>query len=71
MELVGKLDHIELDIDGAPTEAVSGYLAGLNLYPNENVKLMLNVIRVTSEKIATADDDDAATVISTRLQLAF
>jgi len=35
------------------------------------VKLMLNVIRVTSEKIATADDDDAATVISTRLQLAF
>ncbi|MCH2335325.1 MAG: hypothetical protein MK311_11245, partial [Pseudomonadales bacterium] len=71
MELVGKLDHIELDIDGAPTEAVSGYLAGLNLYPNKNVKLMLNVIRVTSEKIATADDDDAATVISTRLQLAF
>jgi phosphate-selective porin OprO/OprP len=71
VELVGKLDHIELDIDGAPTEAVSGYLAGLNLYPSKNVKLMLNVIRVTSEKIATADDDDAATVISTRLQLAF
>jgi phosphate-selective porin OprO/OprP len=71
VELVGKLDHIELDIDGAPTEVVSGYLAGLNLYPNKNVKLMLNVIRVTSEKIATANDDDAATVISTRLQLAF
>ena len=71
VELVGKLDHIELDIDGAPPEVVSGYLAGLNLYPNKNVKLMLNVIRVTSEKIATADDDDAATVISTRLQLAF
>jgi hypothetical protein len=32
---------------------------------------MLNVIRVTSEKIATAGDDDTATVISTRLQLAF
>ena len=70
-ELVGKLDRIQLDIDGAPTQAVSGYLVGLNLYPNKNVKLMLNVIRVTSEKIATADDDDAATVISTRLQLAF
>ncbi len=71
MELVGKLDHIEWDIEGLPTQAVSGYLAGLNLYPNKNVKLMLNVIRVTSEGIATADEDDAGTVISTRLQLAF
>jgi len=71
VELVGKLDHIELDIDGAPTEEVSGYLAGLNLYPNKNVKLMLNVIRVSSKSIATVDDDDAATVLSTRLQLAF
>ena len=71
IELVGKWDHIELDIDGVPTEEVSGYLAGLNLYPNKNVKLMLNVIRVTSENIAVNNDDNAATVISTRLQFAF
>ena len=71
IELVGKLDHIELDIDGALTEEVSGYLAGLNLYPNKNVKLMLNIIRVASKNIAANNDDDAATVISTRLQFAF
>ena len=71
IELVGKLDHIELDIDGVPTEEVSGYLGGLNVYPNKNVKLMLNVIRVTSKNIAANNDDDAATVISTRLQFAF
>ena len=70
IELVGKLDHIEFDMGGTSTEAVSGYLAGLNLYPNRNLKLMLNLIRVNSNNIAAEADDDAATVISIRLQLA-
>ena len=70
IELVCKLDHIEFDMGCTSTEAVSGYLAGLNLYPNRNLKLMLNLIRVNSNNIAAEADDDAATVISIRLQLA-
>lgn len=71
VELVGKLDNIKFDISGAPTEEVSGYLAGLNFYPNRNVKMMLNIIRINSKDIAANTGYDAATVISTRLQLAF
>jgi phosphate-selective porin OprO/OprP len=71
IELVGKFDRIKFDRTGESTEAVSGYLVGLNLYPNQNLKLMLNLIRVNSKNMAADAEDDAATVISTRLQLAF
>lgn len=71
VELVAKVDKIEFDVSGAPTEEVTGVLVGVNLYPNRNVKLMADVIQVDSSNIAAPGDDDDALVISARLQLAF
>ncbi|MFW6093906.1 MAG: OprO/OprP family phosphate-selective porin [Pseudomonadota bacterium] len=70
LELVAKVDRLRFDVDGRADEDVDGYLLGANYYPNRNVRLMLNVIRVTSDGIVGVEDDDDATVISTRIQLA-
>ncbi len=71
VELVAKVDRIRFEVDGQPDQDVNGYLVGANWYPNRNVKLMLNVIRVNSDGVVGAGEDDDATVVSTRLQVAF
>ena len=71
IELVAKIDQIELDVGGTPTEEVTGILAGVNFYLNRNVKLMANLISVDSKNIAAPGDDDDALVVSTRVQIAF
>lgn len=70
VELVAKYDDLAFDVDGEPEQNVSGYLIGANWYVNRHVKLMLNVIRVTSDDVIASGLDDDATVISTRLQVA-
>jgi phosphate-selective porin OprO/OprP len=71
VELVAKLDRIRFDVDGRPDEEAQGVLVGANWYPNQHVKLMVNVIRVSSDGVVGAAEDDNATVLSTRVQFAF
>ena len=70
IELVAKLDHIEFDVDGARTEAVDGFLLGVNWYVNRNVKLMLNIIHVEADNVGATGTKDSGDVISTRIQIA-
>lgn len=71
LELVAKLDWISFDVDGRPDEEVQGLLIGANYYPNRYVKLMVNAIRVDSDRVVGPGEDDHATVFSTRVQFAF
>jgi phosphate-selective porin OprO/OprP len=72
IELVAKVDRIQFDVDdGRSDEEVQGVLVGANWYPNRHVKLMVNVIRVSSDNVVDTAQDDNATVVSTRVQFAF
>lgn len=71
LELVVKYDWIEFDADDRRNETARGYLAGVNWYVNNYVKLMLNYIHVVSDDVVGPDEDDTADVVSTRIQFAF
>ncbi|HEX7036959.1 MAG TPA: porin [Pseudomonadales bacterium] len=71
VELVAKIDRIRFDVDGRPDQKVDGLLLGANWYPIRHVKLMANVIRVSSDGVVGRGEDDDATVFSTRVQFAF
>ena len=71
VELVAKVDWIRFDVDGAPDQEVEGLLIGANWYATRHVKLMANVIRVSSDRVVAPGEDDDATVFSTRVQFTF
>lgn len=71
IELVAKIDRLRFDVDGQPDQKVDGLLLGVNWYPIRHVKLMANVIRVTSDDVVGPAEDDDATVFSTRVQFTF
>jgi phosphate-selective porin OprO/OprP len=71
LELIAKVDRIRFDLDGQDDQKVDGYLIGANWYATRNVKLMLNLIRLSSDAVVAATEDDEATIVSTRIQVAF
>ena len=71
VELVAKADWIRFEVDGQTDQEVQGYLLGANWYPTAHIKLMANVIRVTSDGVVGPAEDDDATVFSARVQVAF
>lgn len=71
LELVAKIDRMRFDVEGRPDQRVDGLLLGANWYPIRHVKLMANVIRVSSDDVVGPGEDDDATVFSTRVQFAF
>lgn len=71
VELVAKYDRIRFAADDRPDETVDGWLAGVNWYVNEHLRMMLNYIRVDSDGLTAPGDDRTADVVSTRLQFVF
>jgi phosphate-selective porin OprO and OprP len=71
LELVVKEERITFDVTQQKDQTVNGLLLGANWYPNPYVKLMLNVIRVESNGVVAPNEPGNATVVSTRVQVAF
>jgi phosphate-selective porin OprO/OprP len=71
VELVAKLERITFDRPEGANPSARAYLAGANWYPNQNVKLMLNVTLVDTSAMVDPDLDDDGLAVLARVQFAF
>lgn len=71
IELVAKVERIEFDPDQAVDQVGRAYIIGANVYPNRNVKLMLDVSRLTTRALVAPGQPDDSLAISARIQVAF
>lgn len=71
VELVARYEYIGLDRAAMTDQKARIYLAGINWYPNDYVKLMLNVAQVETDDLVPAGETDDGLAISTRIQVAF
>ncbi len=71
VELVAKVERIEFDPDQAVDQVGRAYVLGANVYPNRNVKLMLNVSRLTTSRLVAPGEPDDSLAVSARIQVAF
>ncbi|HEX4871463.1 MAG TPA: porin [Nevskiaceae bacterium] len=69
VELVAKLEQVDVRVNGAAEQTVNLTTVGANWYLNQNLRLMLNVLSADGDELGTTQADGNA--VSARFQFTF